>query len=235
MIKLKIISEKYGKLVLFALETMKKMRVLIPKSAKGLDILKNTKEDPLTKCRYIDLEESWGQGLFHNISSFVHQLEQLFRKKLLTRYINNELTLNLNERSWQQLVHSDDKNEMISLYLNLHPLFVKFSTYVPRLFSLSTSETKDSFSRIASEMVGVLNIRSFIFDNPIKSSALTFEPFEDVSYSQNYKYILGRSVNYYEKSEDLLGALAIENLGYHYLKKVYKLNDYSAILPLNTY
>jgi hypothetical protein len=181
------------------------------------------------------LEKCWGQGLFHNISSFVHQLEQLFRKNFFTYVMKTKFNYDLSKNHWYQLVHSDDKNEIISIAPEYHKLYIKYTTLIPRYFSLYTSDTKDSFSVLLSEMVGVLNVRSYVFDNALRGVALFTEPLIDRSFSENYKYIIGRSIAYYEKSNDLIGSTALEIIGRSILEKIYKLPMNSQILNIDTY
>jgi len=235
MFKLQIIEKKVHDMLMFSLTIMKSMKIIIPNGARSYAFEKICYQDNLINKRVIRYNEPWPQGIFHNISSFVHQLEQLFRKRLFNYYINLNSEIRYSVHSHQQLVHSDDKNEIIGIPLSKYHDFVKITTYLPRFFALSTSETKDSFSRISSEMVGVLNMRSFIFDNAVRGASNFYEPFEDRSYSENYKYILNRSVAYYEKSNDLLGSVVMESLGYNYLKRNYKLSDNSEFLTLDTY
>jgi len=236
MLKLNFIDKRIFSILKTSLLAMYRMRVLVGR-VKSVAVENLTHVDPLLQSeRRIKLiEESWPQGIFHNISSFVHQLEQLFRKFTFIDYLSEYKNFKLNPASWQQLVHSDDKNEIIALPTEYHMDWIKFNSYIPRLFSLITSETKDSYSRIASEMVGVLNIRSYIYDNGVKTLSLFMEPFEDLGYSQNYKYVLGRSMSYYEKTMDLMGYLAIESLSHRKLIDNYKLDPRSWKLSLSTY
>jgi len=118
-------------------------------------------ESDIGSTRFIRLIHSWPQGIFQNISSFVHQLEQIFRIKLM------------DIKNYIQLVHSDDKNENYILNDQVifnEDLIVKFNYLIPKLFSLNTSLTKDSYSHHISEMVGLQNIKGKLFDNPNKNN-----------------------------------------------------------------
>jgi len=90
--------------LLNCLDYLKNVSVLIPKNKNDeINIFNPGTIDFNKDYRMIKNMFSWPQGIFQNISSFVHQCEQLFRSKLL------------NVSKFIQLVHSDDKNEIYVL------------------------------------------------------------------------------------------------------------------------
>jgi hypothetical protein len=82
------VDPKICSLLTLVLECCKEMKIIINPSISehilNPEILNPLDENPDVK--YIYLMDSWGQGLYHNISSFVHTLELIWRKNcLLTR------------------------------------------------------------------------------------------------------------------------------------------------------
>jgi hypothetical protein len=160
----------------------------------------------------VQIVEGWGQGLCHNISSCLHSLEQIYRKKLFLDYLINKYEsanfyLNplsnedelarlkyrnhiefLKRGGWFQLEHSDDKHEITQIHKDDIWHFIKFTSLVPRLFSLTTSSTKDSYSRIVSEFVSLINIKGNSFDNAYKTIAKIMDVIDDDSFPNVYIY-----------------------------------------------
>jgi hypothetical protein len=222
-----LIGPKIHALLKMCLIETAQSRIIIGKDITFLseDVKKHLKKDEQSDSYYIEYKYSWAQGLYHNISSFVHALEQRFRQKFFSAYLKKRYGYILDEKNWFQVVHSDDKNEVILIPIEYVKDFVKFNTMVPRLFALEASETKDSFSLICSEMVGVQNIRGCIFNNGIKTISSIFSKCEDKSLVENYKYIVSRATSYFLLSNDIFGAQFIENINRRRMNKISGINE----------
>jgi hypothetical protein len=233
MLLFKMISARLHALLKVCLEKTRNSRIYIGKSQDSFnENLDKLELDEQNGQYYITYKYSWAQGLYHNIGSFVHALEQRFRKKLFCQHLKLNFNYDLDPLNWFQVVHSDDKNEVILLPIELVPEFVKFNTLVPRMFALETSETKDSFSFLCSEMVGVQNIRGNIIDNGIKTISRVMDKCEDKSLIDNYKYIVSRSSAYFLKSNDIFGAQFIESLCRKRLNKISGFQE-NSFIPVN--
>jgi len=234
MATLGIIGPVIHSLLSACLLATRKSKIYIGKDIDNLDpdLKSKFKIDPENNQHYITYEFSWAQGLFHNISSFVHSLEQRFRQKFFTAYIKRKYNYTIDPSNWFQVVHSDDKNEVILIPKHLVKEFVKFNTLMPRLFALEASNTKDSFSFLCSEMVGVQNFNGSILDNSVKTISQIFSKCENKSVIDNYKYLVSRATAYFLKSNDLFGAQFIESLNYKRLKKISLIKP-SLKLPVN--
>lgn len=318
------LNSNIDKLLTICLLLTRKMKVIIPPSVDLGRVKKSVELEINGEFRYVLYEDAWGQGLFHNISSFVHVLEQIWRKYCFTNHLKNiedalkisieypalrkqemldskvpreecelvfgrknryhlydlisctgfesdeyirdkieklnssdkltslgyvelktilgfrpnradydfgdtpESILSLRDYSnysleqesdvlrkinidifsknssllWilLQIVHSDDKNEVVVLKMKYYELFVKFSDIGPFFFSLKPSKTKNSFSRLISEMVGLQNILGRLFDNPIKVISGLLTTMTGPDFFSNYLAGLSRINDFYRKS-----------------------------------
>jgi len=145
-------------------------------------------------------EESY-EGGFRSKDRFIKQLKSY----------NNSSDLLI---KWSQIAHSDDKNEILAINLNIYELFVKYSNIGPMFFSLKSSPNKDSFSRIISEMVGLQNIRGQLYDNPNKTMNNWVSNILKPEFIHTYKSSLSRIQNYYWKSSDLIGSMLMNYISY---------------------
>jgi len=99
---------KFTKLVIKCLEMTENMRIIIPFEVQ--DHFKEISEDYMG-MKTVMYQRSWGQGLYHNISSFVHILEQNFRKVALnihlvkTKEVSSVITV--------KNVYSDEDEEQL--------------------------------------------------------------------------------------------------------------------------
>jgi hypothetical protein len=371
-------------LILLCLKLTSKMKVLIPNSIVIPDLLKECKtfrdeNGHDTDMKYIELEDSWGQGLYHNISSFVHTLELIWRKECLFKFVidfqaeetakmnnilvmenmkkskeefddmykirnslikdrsqceslldenkiikftdfaisilndmnmtgyesheyvknNLEPSLNLLEKSMkyekktiillrfffknyttkrlfylmnedkfnefftnfenknlllenmkyseenhqiqivinstkgffkflrqlEQISHSDDKNEIYAASLKVYEFIVKMSDYGPLYFALKPSKTKNSFSRLTSEMVGQQNIQGYLFDNPIKVINKAMNTLTEPDFINNNKSIISRYRDFFRKSSNEIVCSVLYRLSYSLLTLRYGLRN----------
>jgi len=226
-----IIGVKTYKLLKFCLEKTSNSKIYIGKHIRQINPL--IAEELEKNGGYIEYLHSWAQGLYHNISSFIHTLEQRFRMSFFCAYLKKKYGYNLNKNNWFQVVHSDDKNEVILIPLRFVKEFVKINTLLPKLFGLESSTTKDSFSFICSEMVGVQNFRGNMMDNGIKTIAQIFNKCEDKLWINNYKYIVNRATSYFIKSNDIFGAQFIESVARKRLMKITGLSKENLNLPVD--
>jgi hypothetical protein len=81
--------ENIIKMVLNCLKLTEQMKIIIPFEVQAMF---SDESETFHHLQVIKYERSWGQGLYHNISSFVHILEQNFRKVCL----NYELLISEN-------------------------------------------------------------------------------------------------------------------------------------------
>jgi predicted ribosome-associated RNA-binding protein Tma20 len=137
------------------------------------------------------------------------------------------------------LVHSDDKNEIYiinddDLKNKFHEKIIKYNTLFPKLFSLKTSETKDSYSFKISEMVGLQNIMGDLFENANKMISGILLKLDFENYINNYNYILSRIEEYYKKSSKFLNSYMMEDICFSFLRRRYKLEDLIEELPISS-
>jgi ubiquitin len=213
----------------FAFMVTGKMKIVIPENCVNSD--KYSKDHFRTENyfgkSFVEYEKSWPQGIFHNPSSFVHACEQRLKEEILISTMKKGT-------QHKYLDHSDDKNEIINLSLSDYENYVKISNYCPAFFSLKSSLTKDSFSRIVSEMVGLQNIRGKLFDNPIKTirdiSTRTNNPFFII----NYKSSLSAISSFYDKSHDTISSDFYNVVSYSNLAKRFGVKmNITLILPID--
>jgi hypothetical protein len=213
----------------FAFKVTGRMKIIVPDNCTDSD--KYDKSNFATENyfgkSFVEYEKSWPQGIFHNPSSFVHACEQRLKEEILIRSFKKGT-------QHKYLDHSDDKNEIINLNLSDYENYVKMSNYCPAFFSLKSSLTKDSFSRIVSEMVGLQNIRGKLFDNPIKTirdiSTRTNNPFFII----NYKSSLSAISSFYDKSHDTISSDFYNVVSYSSLAKRFGIKmNLTLIMPID--
>jgi hypothetical protein len=213
----------------FAFKLTSRMKIVVPENcveSSKYDADSFKTENYFGKS-FIEYEKSWPQGIFHNPSSFVHACEQRLKEEILMRSMKRGT-------QHKYLDHSDDKNEIINLSLSDYEYYVKVSNYCPAFFSLKSSLTKDSFSRIVSEMVGLQNIRGKLFDNPIKTirdiSTRTNNPFFII----NYKSSLSAISSFYDKSHDTISSDFYNVVSYSSLAKRFGIKmNLTLIMPID--
>jgi len=213
----------------FAFMVTGKMKIIVPENCTASDKYDsgNFFTESYFGRSYVKYESSWPQGIFHNPSSFVHACEQRLKEEILLRKLKRGT-------QHKYLDHSDDKNEIINLSLVDYEYYIRLSNYCPAFFSLKSSLTKDSFSRIVSEMVGLQNIRGKLFDNPIKTirdiSTRTNNPFFII----NYKSSLSSISSFYDKSHDTISSDFYNVVSYSGLSRRFGINmDLTVIMPLD--
>jgi hypothetical protein len=213
----------------FAFKLTARMKIVVPDNC--VDSNKYDKDAFGTENyfgkSFVEYEKSWPQGIFHNPSSFVHACEQRLKEEILIRSLKRGT-------QHKYLDHSDDKNEIINLSLTDYDRYIKVSNYCPAFFSLKSSLTKDSFSRIVSEMVGLQNIRGKLFDNPIKTirdiSVRTNNPFFII----NYKSSLSAISSFYDKSHDTISSDFYNVISYSSLAKRFGIKmNLTVIMPID--
>jgi len=199
------------------------MKIIVPDNQSD----KTDEIDPYFGKPCLTYTHSWPQGIYHNPSSFVHACEQRLKTEILRSALHKDF-------SHKFLDHSDDKNEIINLKIEDYETYVKISNFSPSFFSLKPSQTKDSFSRIVSEMVGVQNIKGRIFDNPVKSLRNVTNSVKSPFFIMNYKSALSAISGFYDKSCDLVMSNCLNILSYSYLTKSFGIKtDEVSILPLD--
>lgn len=213
------VSKTVMNMTKFCLEMTSSMRVLVPEN-----YCKSNKLDPSSyvwndhfKCYETKYTHSWPQGIFHNISSFIHACEQRLKSEALS-------LIGINKSSHKFLDHSDDKNEIVALKLDSFESYVKYSNYFPAFFSLKPSLTKDSFSRMVSEMVGLQNIRGRLFDNPVKTLRDVSTRVKSPFFIQCYKSSLSSISEFYNKSNDVVTSYFFNLVSYTSLKQLFGIN-----------
>jgi hypothetical protein len=213
----------------FAFKVTGRMKIVVPENC--VDSTKydstNFRTDSYFGRPFVEYAKSWPQGIFHNPSSFVHACEQRLKEEILIRSLKKGT-------QHKYLDHSDDKNEIINLSLSDYETYVKISNYCPAFFSLKSSLTKDSFSRIVSEMVGLQNIRGKLFDNPIKTirdiSTRTNNPFFII----NYKSSLSAISTFYDKSHDTISSDFYNVVSYSSLARRFGIRmNLTLIMPID--
>jgi len=187
-----------------------RMKIIVPDNqSEKTDML-----DPHFKKPCLEYTHSWPQGIYHNPSSFIHACEQRLKTEIMKFGIKQKFVHKF-------LDHSDDKNEIVNLRPEFYEKYVKISNFSPMFFSLKPSQTKDSFSRIISEMVGVQNIKGRIFDNPVKSMRDICTSVKSPFFVQNYKSALSSISGFYDKSCDLVMGDCLNLIAYSYLTKAF--------------
>lgn len=199
------------------------MKIIVPDNQSD----KTNEIDPYFGKPCLTYTHSWPQGIYHNPSSFVHACEQRLKTEILKSKLKKDF-------SHKFLDHSDDKNEIINLKIEDYETYVKISNFSPSFFSLKPSQTKDSFSRIVSEMVGVQNIKGRIFDNPVKSMRNITNSVKSPFFIINYKSALSAISGFYDKSCDLVMSNCLNILSYSYLTKSFGIkSEEVSVLPLD--
>jgi hypothetical protein len=213
----------------FAFKVTGRMKIVVPENCveSSKYDASNFKTENYFGRSFVEYEKSWPQGIFHNPSSFVHACEQRLKEEILVRSLKKGT-------QHKYLDHSDDKNEIINLSLSDYDHYVRMSNYCPAFFSLKSSLTKDSFSRIVSEMVGLQNIRGKLFDNPIKTirdiSTRTNNPFFII----NYKSSLSAISSFYDKSHDTISSDFYNVVSYSSLAKRFGIKmNLTLIMPID--
>ncbi|QTT60994.1 RNA-dependent RNA polymerase [Phytophthora condilina negative stranded RNA virus 2] len=194
----------------FAFKMTEKMVIILPDERDDAECV----TDSYFGRKSLVYEKSWPQGIYHNPSSFIHACEQRLKTEILRNVIKNNF-------SHKFLDHSDDKNEIINLKMNDYEKYVKISNYSPCFFSLKPSQTKDSFSRIISEMVGVQNVKGKIFDNPVKSLRGAITRTKSPFFIVNYKSCLSSISSFFDKSNDIVMSDCLNTLAYSHQTRVF--------------
>jgi hypothetical protein len=194
----------------FCFKYSARMKIIIPDNQSA----KTETLDPHFKKPCLEYTHSWPQGIYHNPSSFIHACEQRLKTEIMKISIKQKFVHKF-------LDHSDDKNEIVNLRPEFYQKYVKISNFSPMFFSLKPSQTKDSFSRIISEMVGVQNIKGRIFDNPVKSMRDICTSVKSPFFVQNYKSALSSISGFYDKSCDLVMGDCLNLIAYSYLSKAF--------------
>jgi len=212
----------------FAFMMTRSMVIVVPEGSDKSTKNKNVEfiSDPYFGKKSIQYEKSWPQGIFHNPSSFVHACEQRLKEEIFK-------TLFKRNTIHRYLDHSDDKNELINLKISDYETYVKYSNFVPAFFSLKSSLTKDSFSRIVSEMVGLQNIKGKLFDNPVKSIRDISNRVKSPFFIVCYKSSLSSISSFYDKSNDLLTSDFLNLYSYHKLKESFSIGDDLTNFPID--
>jgi len=192
------------------------------------DIFNKTfiRKDESSNLVEFKLLEGWCQGIFQNLSSLVHVSEQILRSKLMI------------EGPVMRAVHSDDKNEVysfkkIKFSIETISKIIKLNKFHPKLFSLTTSETKDSYSFLLSEMVGVINEKGKLFNNPVKTIGNIFYKLDYCNYPNTYLSLITRISNYYQYSGSEISSYIMEDLTFTYLNRYHNNKSVIETLPLS--
>jgi len=135
-------------------------------------------------------------------------------------------------------VHSDDKNEVYGLKktgfsIDTVSEIIRLNKFHPKLFSLTTSETKDSYSFLLSEMVGVINEKGKLFNNPVKTIGNIFYKLDYCNYPNTYLSLITRISNYYQYSLSEISSYIMEDLSFTYLNRYHNNKNIIEALPLS--
>jgi hypothetical protein len=218
-IQLNMCDPKINKLVIFCLKKLRKMKILLEDfiDYSTYDFL-DGEIKTFNGINYIEIEYSWPEGIFHNISSYIHEMSSSLLQSLYKQFISQPNII------WHQLVHSDDSNQIVLLKPNQIESFVKFTEKVPMMFSLEVSHTKPTFNFLMSEMLSLYNIQSLQYDPFSKHIMFLENVIRNQSFSRNYKSLISRTTNLLNKTYLPEVCDLLESLLYLRLLRKYKLS-----------
>jgi hypothetical protein len=210
LIEQDLVPEEIIGLLRKCMRDAKEFLIIIPKDITETDFYKSFKEDcnrsfqtfefKTNNYETMSFDYGWPQGMFHNISSFIHSCSCDLTDKIIRSEIPSVL-------SNKFFVSSDDKNLVTTF--NKDPTLedmkkiMEITDRVSLGFSLESSKTKNSISTTLTEMISVINYQGTIVYSPMKSLANMKSSFDDECFIKNHKNILSRMCSFFGMSNRL--------------------------------
>jgi len=210
LISLDIVPSELIGLLRKCMSEAKEFLIIIPDNFKETDFYKEFKDNSkrsfqkkkVGKNEYetMSFDFGWPQGMFHNISSFIHSCSCFLTDNLLKERIPDII-------SNKFFVSSDDKNLVTTFSRKPNKydmrLVMEITDKVSNAFSLESSSTKNSISDLLTEMISVINYKGTIIYSPMKSLANMDTSLDDQCFIKNHKSILSRICTFFGMSNRL--------------------------------